>query len=254
LFDTAISILRRFLRRQPIFSADRDHIHHRLLDRGFSTPRLVGGLQGVAAVLAIFALIETTAGPVVRTGALVLYVVGLYLAIQYLRYREFGLAVNALRHNGVRAAVRSHLTLGRCEEALSNADTAEQCWEAVLAASRELGFSDTVLCIGGRTYRENGAHRAGTHWTLMVPLNGSDYLRFMCPFGWPKTPAIIAPLADSLHRVLSSKAQQFAPPADEFRLRTAEFIRKRRLRTQAIAAMAAISDSTSDPVIHRNPK
>jgi len=33
LTDTTIAILRRFLRAQPIFSADRSHIHHRLLAR-----------------------------------------------------------------------------------------------------------------------------------------------------------------------------------------------------------------------------
>ena len=40
LLDTALAIARRFLRRQPVFGADRGHIHHRLLARGF-TPRRV---------------------------------------------------------------------------------------------------------------------------------------------------------------------------------------------------------------------
>ena len=35
LIDVVLSILRRFLRNRPIFQADRGHIHHRLLDRGF---------------------------------------------------------------------------------------------------------------------------------------------------------------------------------------------------------------------------
>ena len=40
LLDTTLAIARRFLRHQPIFGADRGHIHHRLLARGF-TPRRV---------------------------------------------------------------------------------------------------------------------------------------------------------------------------------------------------------------------
>jgi len=242
LFDTAISILRRFLRRQPIFSADRDHIHHRLLDRGFTTPRLVLALHCVAAALAMLALAETTAGPVGRAAAIAVFAAGVYLAIQYLRYREFGLAASALRQNDIRAVVRSHLALARCEEALAKAQTAEQCWESILCASRELGFSDVVFSMRGRTYRENGAHRAGANWTLLVPLSGSDYLRFMCPFAALKTPAIIAPVADTLHRVLTAKAAELMPPTEEFRIRSAEFARKRRQRTRAIAAMAPISD------------
>ena len=39
LLDLSISIVRRSLKGQPIFSADRGHIHHRLLDRGFLTRR-----------------------------------------------------------------------------------------------------------------------------------------------------------------------------------------------------------------------
>jgi len=53
LLDTALAIARRFLRRQPVFCADRGHIHHRLLKRGF-TPRRVAYIlyasAGVAAV------------------------------------------------------------------------------------------------------------------------------------------------------------------------------------------------------------
>ena len=41
LLDVALAIVRRFLRRQPIFTADRGHIHHRLLDRGFTPRRVV---------------------------------------------------------------------------------------------------------------------------------------------------------------------------------------------------------------------
>lgn len=40
LLDTSIAVVRRFLRREPIFGADRGHIHHRLGDLGHS-PRVV---------------------------------------------------------------------------------------------------------------------------------------------------------------------------------------------------------------------
>src|SRR5207247_9451395 len=33
ILDVTLSIARRFLRGQPIFGADRRHVHHRLLDR-----------------------------------------------------------------------------------------------------------------------------------------------------------------------------------------------------------------------------
>ena len=61
LLDTGISIARRFLRQQPIFSADFGHIHHRLLARGL-TPRrvvlLLYGASGVAAVMSLLASVS----------------------------------------------------------------------------------------------------------------------------------------------------------------------------------------------------
>jgi len=54
LLEVGVSIFRRFIGRKPIFTADRNHIHHRLLDQGF-TPRraallLYGGFIVAARV------------------------------------------------------------------------------------------------------------------------------------------------------------------------------------------------------------
>jgi UDP-GlcNAc:undecaprenyl-phosphate GlcNAc-1-phosphate transferase len=56
IFDTLFSIIRRFLERRPIFSADRGHIHHRLLDMGLTHRRSVLILYGVSFVLTIAAI------------------------------------------------------------------------------------------------------------------------------------------------------------------------------------------------------
>jgi UDP-GlcNAc:undecaprenyl-phosphate GlcNAc-1-phosphate transferase len=58
ILDTVTSITRRILNRQSIFSADKDHIHHRLLRR-LPEPDAVGGMYlvqvwfGLAAVLMV---------------------------------------------------------------------------------------------------------------------------------------------------------------------------------------------------------
>lgn len=36
IFDTFLAIIRRLIRGQPVYEADRDHIHHRLIREGFS--------------------------------------------------------------------------------------------------------------------------------------------------------------------------------------------------------------------------
>jgi hypothetical protein len=43
----ALSIVRRILREQPIFAADREHIQHRLPDRGPAPRRVALVLRGV---------------------------------------------------------------------------------------------------------------------------------------------------------------------------------------------------------------
>src|ERR1044071_189239 len=50
IVDTTLAILRRGLRGLPVFRPDRKHIHHRLLDMGFSRRRAVLSLYAVTLV------------------------------------------------------------------------------------------------------------------------------------------------------------------------------------------------------------
>src|SRR5258707_4970911 len=36
ILETALSVIRRFISGRPVFTADREHIHHKLLELGFS--------------------------------------------------------------------------------------------------------------------------------------------------------------------------------------------------------------------------
>jgi UDP-GlcNAc:undecaprenyl-phosphate/decaprenyl-phosphate GlcNAc-1-phosphate transferase len=56
IFDTLFSMFRRFLERRPIFSPDRGHIHHRLLDLGLTQRRAVMLLYGVSIAFAACAI------------------------------------------------------------------------------------------------------------------------------------------------------------------------------------------------------
>jgi UDP-GlcNAc:undecaprenyl-phosphate GlcNAc-1-phosphate transferase len=56
IFDTLFSMFRRFLERRPIFSADRGHVHHRLLDLGLTHRRAVVLLYGVSVAFAACSL------------------------------------------------------------------------------------------------------------------------------------------------------------------------------------------------------
>ena len=56
IFDTLFTIVRRFLERRPLFSPDRGHIHHRLLDMGLTHRRAVLTLYAVSIVFTVAAI------------------------------------------------------------------------------------------------------------------------------------------------------------------------------------------------------
>ncbi len=74
IFDTAFAIIRRLLKGQPIMSPDRGHLHHRLIDRGFSHKSTVIILYGLSAILAISGIVMLFTS-VTKTLILVLSVV-----------------------------------------------------------------------------------------------------------------------------------------------------------------------------------
>ena len=61
IFETLVSIIRRYLRGVPIFMGDNHHTHHRLLSKGYSQPRVVLTLYSVAFFLAASAIMAAAA-------------------------------------------------------------------------------------------------------------------------------------------------------------------------------------------------
>lgn len=144
LLDVSLSVLRRFLRKQPIFSADREHIHHRLLDRGLSPRRAVGVLYLVASVGAIFALIASSPVAGKYQGVFVLlFCCTLALGIRQLRYREFDIPSRLLFRG-----MRQKLVVERLVATLERAATEEAWWDRLVETAGSLGL--VTLRWGGK--------------------------------------------------------------------------------------------------------
>ncbi len=62
IFDTLFAIVRRLYHGQSPMTADRGHIHHRLIDMGFSQKQAVATLYIISAILGLAAVILTTGG------------------------------------------------------------------------------------------------------------------------------------------------------------------------------------------------
>ncbi len=90
ILETALSVVRRFISGRPVFTADREHIHHKLLQRGLSHRQVVVVLYAVSAMFALLSLFLLW--PTGSTLGLVLAVLGtgVWIGVQHLNYLEFG--------------------------------------------------------------------------------------------------------------------------------------------------------------------
>ena len=60
IFDTAFAFIRRIAHGQSPMHADRSHIHHRLIDMGFTQKQAVAVLYIISAILGLCAVVLTT--------------------------------------------------------------------------------------------------------------------------------------------------------------------------------------------------
>lgn len=89
IIDTMLAIVRRFLERRPIFSPDRGHIHHRLLDMGITHRRAVLIIYGVSIALCVGAM-GIAFGRQLEVGAAILAVSAvLFGLIRFIGYFEY---------------------------------------------------------------------------------------------------------------------------------------------------------------------
>jgi UDP-GlcNAc:undecaprenyl-phosphate GlcNAc-1-phosphate transferase len=124
ILDTVLAMLRRFLRREPLFHPDRGHIHHRLRDLGHSPRTIALLLYAASAGFALLSLLLVT--PTGGAAGAVLIVLGLVilLAIQRLRipeFREFGRIIN--RGFQQRAVIANNLRVRRGGAVIRSANT-----------------------------------------------------------------------------------------------------------------------------------
>ena len=132
--DTSVAIARRFLNRKPIFEGDREHIHHMLLERGWSQRRVALVLYGVSALFGLLAMMFVNSGSSLT--AVVLFVVGVavVLALGKLRYHEVDELRASVKRNIAerRARAGNNLRLRKACQAVSSASTLDELFDGVL--------------------------------------------------------------------------------------------------------------------------
>lgn len=142
IFDTLFAMLRRFLERRSIFSPDRMHFHHRLLDMGLAQRQVVIITYVVtllAAGLGMFMMVTRDIGTLIVFGCILLLLLLLFQLTNIVQFKE---AISDLQKKHV-ISRQIKLDTERFEKAqlyFKQVRTFEQWWQAVSMAAESLGF------------------------------------------------------------------------------------------------------------------
>lgn len=79
LVDTTIAIIRRLIRKKPIFQADNGHLHHRFLNQGFSTKKTL-------LVMCSIQIVFSTAAAALLVGSFTVQAMGWFLSTSLVGY------------------------------------------------------------------------------------------------------------------------------------------------------------------------
>lgn len=90
LVDTCLSVVRRFLSGHALFVADREHIHHKLLDVGLTQRQVVMVLYGVSAICVVLSLFLIQHSDTLLIPIVGILLIALFFGLRRLGYREFG--------------------------------------------------------------------------------------------------------------------------------------------------------------------
>lgn len=187
IFDVGFVVIsRRILDRRSIFAADRNHLHHRLLDIGLHHRTVVMVIYAVTAISASIGVLMLTAksrwSTELLTGALVL----LFSVFACLHGKRCRKILGALKRNWafareVRAERRS---LENAQTKMCETTSFRAWWETVCAMCKEMRFQSI-----GLWNRRNGDYVSTCAWhapkekfptdksvKLSLPLGGNELM------------------------------------------------------------------------------
>ncbi len=152
--DVTWAILRRGLKGLPIFRPDRKHIHHRLVEHGFSRRSAVLILYGISLLFLGLAF-----AVFLSRGQLVPILVGVLFLVLFASARYFGFLKDWLtvgRELGLslrmRKETRYALTLCQwLELEAERSESMQELWTTFLFIGRKLGFAQIRLVLDEQT-------------------------------------------------------------------------------------------------------
>jgi UDP-GlcNAc:undecaprenyl-phosphate/decaprenyl-phosphate GlcNAc-1-phosphate transferase len=201
LIDVALAVARRFLVGKPIFLADRGHIHHRLLDRGWTPRRAALLIYGCCALAAMFSLLTAME----RTNYAGLVIVGFtasaWIGVQHLGYHEFKVARRLMQL--FRVMVNSQVCLAAFRQRLLQAQTEEEIWEIVRDGAKEFGFSGVEMSFRENNYQAVWDQRRA--WQIRIAIRPNGWIALDRVFGRDSDPTAVSGFVHTLESALRVK-------------------------------------------------
>jgi len=160
--DTLLAMVRRGLRGRPMFSGDKEHIHHRLLALGLSHREVVLLLYAVAVGLGGLSIAIASYAPRVGLTALVVLATGAILGLWWIGFFriEATAEIRALRHRNLelRGAIKNiAMRLRRARSIEDVVESIQGLAPALRASAVRLDLTETL-----------GMHRNG-HAAISEP-------------------------------------------------------------------------------------
>ncbi len=150
VLDTTLAMIRRILRGERIWKADRGHIHHRLLDLGFSPRRVALTLYGVCGLFALLSFMGLTEDSrMLAPGFLVLGLV-VVVGVQSLRIPEL-LELRKLigRSMERRRSIARGVEMRHDARRIAEARSLPQVFQALGVTFRKAGLSEAEMWLSG---------------------------------------------------------------------------------------------------------
>ncbi len=137
IFDTLLAIARRWMRGQPLFSSDRDHIHHRLLDRSRSPSIAAIQIYVACFVLSVFCIAAAAANHFIVGVAIAGVAIMAVFSARVLGYLEWGGWAARWSGRGETRILHAAATLARLK--IRQAHDQSQLLQSLAIAAREMG-------------------------------------------------------------------------------------------------------------------
>jgi UDP-GlcNAc:undecaprenyl-phosphate GlcNAc-1-phosphate transferase len=196
ILDVLLAIFRRLLGYKPLFRGDREHIHHKLLRRGFSQQDAVLILYAVTAAFGFLSLVLLHGGIAIAL-ALAIAAIGVIVGVRQLDYLEFA-ELTAMFHRFVyrRQMLANQLAIRRAADSLDECDEFRSICRVLRQTLEPIGFSG---------FRLRMAHPNGFSRSAFQPLSyDSDGV---LDYFWSNVKLGEAPWELQLELVTSSNAK-----------------------------------------------